>query len=191
MGKEKDVINGLSIWLEQWAKAGAGPNFRVENINEYIANIRWVPHWFEKYFLVKFLDQLAILISTFIVVFLILKKFEFKQNSIILNKNFYYFYFLLVVIFLIWFLKHPTLRYGGYSIVFLVVSIPMAIFFDKIQNKKIFIKKLNFIIILIIVLFNLKNINRIYKEFERGDLYKFTNFPFFRHRRERFFFKKI
>ena len=178
-GKDLDVINGLSIWLEQWAKAGAGPNFRVENINEYIANIRWVPHWFEKYFLVKFLDQLAILISAFIVVFFILKKFEFKRNNIILNRNFYYFYFLLVVIFLIWFLKHPTLRYGGYSIVFLVLSIPVAVFFDKIKDKKKFYKKLNFLIILIIVLFNFKNIDRIYKELERGDLYKFTNFPFF------------
>ena len=26
----------MSIWLEQWAKAGAGPNFRVENVKEYI-----------------------------------------------------------------------------------------------------------------------------------------------------------
>ena len=95
------------------------------------------------------------------------------------------------MIFLIWFLKHPTLRYGGYSIVFLVVSIPMAIFFDKIQNKKNFYKKLNFIIILIIVLFNLKNIDRIYKEFERGDLYKFTNFPFFAIEEKDFFSKKF
>ncbi len=190
-GKDLDVINGLSIWLEQWAKAGAGPNFRVENIDEYIANIQWVPHWFEKYFLVKFLDQLAILITTFIVVFFILKKFEFKQNKIILNKNFYYFYFLLVFIFLIWFLKHPTLRYGGYSIVFLVLSIPVAILFNNIKNKKFYYKKLNFLIILIIVLFNLKNIDRIYKEFKRGDLYKFTNFPFFAVDEKEFSSKKF
>ena len=34
-------------------------------------------------------------------------------------------------------------------------------------------------IILIFILFNIKNINRINKEFERGDMYKFDNFPFF------------
>ena len=32
---------------------------------------------------------------------------------------------------------------------------------------------------LIFILFNIKNINRINKEFERGDMYKFDNFPFF------------
>ena len=33
--EKNDIIN-LSIWLEQCAKAGAGPNFRVENVKEYI-----------------------------------------------------------------------------------------------------------------------------------------------------------
>ena len=121
-GKDIEVINSLSIWLEQWSKAGAGPNFRVENVNEYISNIQWVPNWFEKYFLVKFLDQLAILITTFIVVFLIFKKFKLKTKNININKNIYYFYILITLIFLIWFLKHPTLRYGGYSVFFSYVS---------------------------------------------------------------------
>ena len=98
-GKDIEVIKGLSIWLEQWAKAGAGPNFRVENINEYISNIRWVSHWFEKYFLVKFLDQLGLLIATFFTVFLFLKKFKFTNSSIVINKNIYYFYALIVLIF--------------------------------------------------------------------------------------------
>ena len=42
-GKKISVIDDLSIWLEQWAKAGAGPNFRVENVSEYISNIKWGP----------------------------------------------------------------------------------------------------------------------------------------------------
>ena len=28
---DREHYHGLSIWLEQWAKAGAGPNFQVEN----------------------------------------------------------------------------------------------------------------------------------------------------------------
>ena len=35
-GEKINHIKGLSIWLEQWAKAAAGPNFRVENMMEYI-----------------------------------------------------------------------------------------------------------------------------------------------------------
>ena len=65
------------MWVEQWAKAGAGPNFRVDNVSEYIQKLNWVTNWFDRYFLVKFLDQLALLISTFIVVFFI-KKVKLK-----------------------------------------------------------------------------------------------------------------
>ena len=178
-GKDIEVINGLSIWLEQWAKAGAGPNFRVENINEYISNIRWVPNWFEKYFLVKFLDQLGLLIATFLIVFLFFKKFKLTKGIIFIDKNIYYFYLIIVLIFLVWFLKHPTLRYGGYPVIFLILSIPVSIFFGKFENRIYFNKKLSYLIILVFVLFNLKNISRINNEFERGDLYKFSNFPFY------------
>ena len=43
----------ISLWLEQWAKAGAGPNFRVDNPLIYIQNFNWVPRWIEKYFVGK------------------------------------------------------------------------------------------------------------------------------------------
>ena len=69
--REKNDILNLSIWLEQWAKAGAGPNFRVENVKEYIQNFNWLQNWIDRYFTGKFLDQLAILFSTFILIFFI------------------------------------------------------------------------------------------------------------------------
>ena len=190
-GKKISVINELSIWLEQWAKAGAGPNFQVENVSEYISNIQWVKNWFEKYFLVKFLDQLVLLISSILVIFLFFKKFKLKKKNLNVKKNFYLFYTLIIIIFLIWFLKHPTLRYGGYSIVFLFLSIPIAFIFEKFENKNLFNKKFNLLIILIFILFNVKNINRINKEFERGDMYKFDNFPFFAIEKKEFSPKKF
>jgi len=76
-------------------------------------------------------------------------------------------------------MKLPSLRYGGYSIVFLTLSIPTALIYQKVKNKEFFEKKLKYLVILIIVIFNIKNINRIDKEFKRTDLYKFENFPFF------------
>ena len=169
----------LSLWLEQWAKAGAGPNFRVENPLEYIQNFNWVSHWIEKYFLGKFLEQLELLIAVFFVIFVFFKNFKLKTEVLILDKKILLFYVIILTIFFIWFIKHPSLRYGGYSIVFLTLSIPMALLYQKIKNKNFFRKKLKYLVIFIIVIFNLKNINRIDKEFKRTDLYKFDNFPFF------------
>ena len=54
-------------------KGGRGSKFPSENVSEYISNIQWVKNWIEKYFLVKFLDQLVLLISATLVVFLFLK----------------------------------------------------------------------------------------------------------------------
>ena len=175
----KDMIK-LSIWVEQWSKAGAGPNFRVENVQDYIKNFNWVSNWAEKYFYIKVLDQLAILFSSIIVLFLIFKDFKFNQkNRIKLDKKLIFFYFLILIIFLTWFSKHPTLRYGGYAIVFLIISVPASVIISNFKNRIFFNKRLKFFIIFVIIVFNFKNINRIGKEIERGDHYKFQDFPFF------------
>tara|TARA_B100000242_G_scaffold292807_1_gene269082 strand:- start:1012 stop:2697 length:1686 start_codon:yes stop_codon:yes gene_type:complete len=175
----KDMIK-LSIWVEQWSKAGAGPNFRVENVQDYIKNFNWVSNWAEKYFYIKVLDQLAILFSSIIVLFLIFKDFKFNQkNRIKLDKKLIFFYILILIIFLTWFSKHPTLRYGGYAIVFLIISVPASVLISNFKNRNFFNKRLKFFIIFVIIVFNFKNINRIGKEIERGDHYKFQDFPFF------------
>ncbi len=190
-GKDINVIYELSIWLEQWAKAGAGPNFRVQNVSEYISNVQWVPNWIEKYFFTKFLDQLAFLIFTFLLVLVFFKKIKFNNKISSIDKKTYYFFLILAIIFLIWFFKHPTLRYGGYSIVFLILSIPISFIFEKFENRKSFNKKFNFLIILVVVLFNIKNILRINNEIKREDLYKFSDFPYFAIDKKKFSKKKF
>ena len=174
----KDMKN-LSIWLEQWAKAGAGPNFRVDNVEEYISYFNWVYNWVNKYFLIKFLDQLLILFSSIVVIFVLLKNFRNKKEIYNINKNIFYFYFIIVTIFFIWFYNHPTLRYGGYSAVFLLISIPVALLFYKYKSNIFFEKRIKFLILFVVIIFNIKNITRIEKELNRGDHYKFVNFPFY------------
>ena len=181
----RDMTN-LSIWLEQWAKAGAGPNFRVNNVSEYISHFNWIHNWIHKYFLNKFLDQLLILFSSFVVIFLLSKSFSFKKERNNIHKNIFYFYSLIIIIFLIWFFNHPTLRYGGYSIVFLTLSIPISLIFFKYKNNNNFTKRAKFLVLFVIIVFNLKNITRVDKEFNRGDHYKFTNFPFFSIKKKNF-----
>ena len=180
----------ISLWLEQWAKAGAGPNFRVDDPLEYIQNFNWVSHWIEKYFLGKFLEQLGLLLAVFLIIFLLFKNFKLKNELLILNKKTLCFYLIILSIFFIWFTKHPSLRYGGYSIVFLTLSIPMAIMFQCVKNRNNFRDKFKYFVIFIIIIFNLKNITRIDNEFKRTDLYKFDNFPFFAIPEKKFIFEK-
>jgi len=177
--KSIEDVKGLSIWLEQWSKAGAGPNFRIKNELDYIKDFNWVSNWFQKYFLIKFLDQIAILFTAILLILIYLKKFTISKNKIYFKREFFIFYFLLIIIFYIWFSNHPTLRYGGYSIFYLVVAFPITILFYKLKNSDINLKKFKFIIIFIILIVNIKNFNRINNEIERNDIYKFNNFPFF------------
>ena len=178
-GREKNDIINLSIWLEQWAKAGAGPNFRVENVKEYIENFNWISNWIDRYFVGKFLDQLGILFSTFILIFLIFKNFKTELNKKFSYRNFTLIYSLIFIIFFVWLISHPTLRYGGYSVVFLVISLPISLLFYFFQSKKISGRKLIFVILFVTILFNLKNITRIHKEFNSNDIFRFENFPYY------------
>jgi hypothetical protein len=179
-GKDIEVMKGLARWLEQWAKSGAGPNFRAENLLLYVQNFNWVGNWTKMYFVGKFSDQLGILFASYIIITLLFKKFSFSKSKLAMNyKKIIYFYLILIIIFMVWFTNHPTLRYGGYSIFFLIVTIPISILVTKLTEKKLFSRNFNFFIIFIVVLFNFKNIDRITKEFNRTDMYKFSNFPYY------------
>lgn len=177
--RDKDDITGLSVWLEQWAKAGAGPDFRVDDLSNYIKKLNWLPNWYERYFLIKFLDQLGILFFSFLLIFIIFKSYKTIDLNRVLNKNVMIFFSCIITIFFVWLFKHPTLRYGGYPIVFLLISLPVSFLFYKFVSKNFFQKKFKLLVIIVIILFNFKNIYRINKELNRDDIYKFSNFPFF------------
>ena len=183
--RETNQIAKINLWLEQWSKAGATPNFRVDNPSEYIQYLNWFPNWVDKYFFSKFLDQIALLFFSFIFIFFIFKNSK-KQNITNNLLRFLPFYTIILFIFFIWFFKHPTLRYGGYSIFFLVFSLPISIFFSRYFYKDNFRKR--FLILITIVFFsiNLKNSIRIYKEINRTDQYSFKNFPFFAIQKNKF-----
>ncbi|WP_440653644.1 hypothetical protein [Candidatus Pelagibacter sp. HIMB1506] len=177
--RDLNDVKGLSMWVEQWSKAGASPTYVIENGEEYIKNFNWLSNWIEKYFIVKFLDQIAILGSCIVLIFFLLKKFSLSNEKFLFKREFVLFLSMIVVIFYIWFSNHPTLRYGGYSAFYLLVSFPFAFLFYKLKNNNNERKKIIFIIILVISIVDIKNIIRITKEFKRSDYYNFSNFPFF------------
>ena len=169
-----DEVIKLNDWYEQWSKAGAGPNYRVDDPAEYIKNFNWVSNWFDKYFFNKVSDFLIgiIILSGFVFYFL-------KSNKLIVqtNKKITLLICLILILLFEWFYNHPALRYGGYcliaSLFFIFTSILLdrySIDYDKISKK---------IIILIIITFTIfiyRNVNRINYEVKNYDYKPFQSF---------------
>jgi hypothetical protein len=167
-------------WFELWAKAGATPNYIVNDKENYVKFLNWFPNWISNYFFTKGSDFILIILSISLIFFLFFKNLSERKINEIPKYNYKYVYFILILLFIIWFNKHPDLRYGGYAIVTLLFFIPVSIFLSKFNIKKK--KILNFyayIILFVLIVFNLKNILRIHSEFNRTDRYQFKDFPFF------------
>tara|TARA_B110000977_G_scaffold125183_1_gene160302 strand:- start:4377 stop:6092 length:1716 start_codon:yes stop_codon:yes gene_type:complete len=173
-----ESMNELSIWLEQWSKAGAGPGFRAENLTDYLKGINWVPNWIDRYVFTKVTDQIGILFISILLVFGFLFNFS-KQKKYAFNKEIYIFYVAILLVFFIWFFKHPALRYGGYPVTFFIFSIPVVLFFEKFKIKNNFNRNTKVLLILVFLVLNIKNVSRIKNEFDRNDMYKFSNFPYY------------
>src|SRR5210317_1067379 len=99
----------------------------------------------------KVKDQLLLLISIFFIVFFLLKDLRLKSQKLVIKKKVLFFYGIIMFFFFFCFANHPQLRYGGYSISFLIISIPMALIFQKYESKKFFGKRLKLLLILTIV----------------------------------------
>ena len=65
------------IGIEQWSKAGAGPNYRVDDPENYIQGFNWVGNWFDKYFFNKVSDFLAGILFLLITIFFV---FTYKES---------------------------------------------------------------------------------------------------------------
>ena len=153
----------MNDWYEQWSKAGAGPNFRVDNPETYIKKFNWVSHWFNAYFFNKVSDFIGGLIIMYLIYFsFFLRK---SKKKLINYKNFYLIYLTVLVLFFEWFYNHPALRYGGYVLIFLLFSIPVSVFLEKylFDQKNIKLKVLVLLFITIFV-FILRNTERIISE---------------------------
>ena len=63
-------VERMNNWYQQWAKAGANPNYRVENPEIYIKNFNWVSNWIDMYFFNKVSDFLLGLVFLCLIVWL-------------------------------------------------------------------------------------------------------------------------
>ena len=173
-----DTVKAYKFWFEQWSKAGASPNFRIENPEIYLSNFNWLDGWIERYFFTKVTDFLFL---TFLIITIFYFLFCFqKKMKIIKNKIKYKLFYLFIFLFCLeWFLNHPALRYGGYTILALLAFIPMSFYLSNFNHVfKVFSKKFQFIILLSVIIFVSKNAIRINSENLKYG-YEVFNKPYF------------
>ena len=161
-------VDEMQLWYEQWSKAGATPNFRVDDPELYVSKLNWVSNWINIYFFTKVSDNILsiILIST-ITYFLFthnclkISKFNFSKD----NKVFYY---LILILFFEWFYNHPSLRYGGFALLALIFFIPISIRLNQFQFSALKLKKyVYFILLLTLLIFIGRNVSRINNEYKQ------------------------
>ena len=164
----------MNNWYEQWSKAGATPNFRVENPEIYIQNFNWVTNWTKLYFFNKVSDFILGLFCLLIIVYFVF--YTKKKKKIINNKNIFILFSIFILLFLEWFYNHPALRYGGYCIISLIIFLPFSLILEKFNNsnKKIKIKFLGLILIVTLIFIS-RNLARIDDEIVKYNYKPFTN----------------
>jgi hypothetical protein len=178
-GLKIETVTYLSNWYEIWSKAGAGPNFRIEDPLTYIKHFNWVSNWIDKYFFTKVSDFLFAIFVTMILVLLIYKK-NFNLNFRDYAKKNIILYLLIFLLFVFWFYKFPSLRYGGYILSISIIIIPFSFLFNfKKISYKMISKKFIILFSISILIFISRNILRINKEFNYEAVEKFSSFPFF------------
>ena len=173
---KKEVIE-MKTWYELWSKAGASPNYRVENVDVYLSGLNWVSNWVQNHFFNKISDYMLSLFLIIIICYIFLTNFK---KAIYPKKNFFLFYIVLLSLLFEWFLNHPALRYGGFTLIALSVYIPFSLYMEGKLNLNFKLKKkITFLICLSFAFFSLKNIDRIFKENNKYNYNPFINAHYF------------
>ena len=169
---KKEVLE-MKTWYELWSKAGASPTYRVDNIDIYLSGLNWVPNWIQNYFFNKISDYLLSLLVIIIISLIFLIKYEKKELP---KKKFYLFYLVLIILLIEWFLNHPALRYGGFTLIALSIFVPLSIYIEKKLNFNLILKKkITALIFISFIFFFLKNVDRIFKEYNKYNYNPFIN----------------
>lgn len=177
----KNEVSMMNTHYEWWAKAGGGPSFKSElKKEEYIKNFNWLSNWFDKHFFGKVTDTLLGIFTICLIIFVIF--YFIRNNKTKYHNNNYDFkivYFFIMIFLIEWFLKHPSLRYGGFVIFGLIFFVKFSNYMAKYfyQKSKIFFIHM-LILIIIFSSYNLRNIKRINEEINIYN-YNIKNSPFF------------
>lgn len=172
-GTDKNFVLSVNKWFELWSKAGATPNIVVEDREKYLTNLNWLSNWFNTYFFNKVSDFLLSVTFLSLIYFFTFYK---KNKFLTFNKNLFSIYFFVIFALIEWFLNHPSLRYGGYHLIALLLFFPLC---NIISNMKIqrteFIKKATTLILITFIIFLGRNLIRLNKEYNYYAYNPFNN----------------
>ena len=153
----------MNDWYEQWSKAGANPNFRVENPQEYIQYFNWVNNWFHEYFFNKVSDFILGILFLALIFLLIFRSGE-KNSRFTYYKGEKFLYIIILVLLFEWFYNHPALRYGGYPLLCLSLFLPVSNILSKKKHYKNIFLKTNILLLIGFTIFFGRNVNRLINE---------------------------
>ena len=161
------------MWAKEFYNKDKSKYPKIEDAEVYKKNFTWLKYWVENHFFYKIFEFLIILIS----IILIIYAFFVKEKPRI-KKNFdnYLLLILSILSLYFWFITVPHFRFG-ISIIIIFVYLFFQTFLNlevKLKKKKIFS-----LILFSLIILNIKNFDRINKEINRTDMYKFNNFPFY------------
>ena len=169
-------VQHYSKWFEIWSKSLAGAGYVVDNSRNLTSDFKWVEIWYKNYSK-KYFETIYLLVFISLCFLYFFKSHKIKLKS---NKSFNYVISFVLFILIFWFIKHPTLRYGGYLIHVLIFSLILSKILERTTMTSLNIaKKSKLIVAICLCFFFFKNINRINDEFKRNDQYKFINFPYY------------
>ena len=173
----KQEVQDMKSWYELWSKGGANPNSRVLDPDLYISGFNWVSNWIDIHFFNKISDYLLSLFVICATSYFVLKN---SRNNFVNKKNYKLFYILLICLLIEWFMNHPALRYGGFTLIALIIFIPLSFLLERyIFLTHNFAKKVNFLIICSFIIFFIKNLDRIINENNKYSYNPFKNPQFF------------
>jgi hypothetical protein len=176
----KQEVSIMNTHYEWWAKAGGGPNYKSKlKKKDYINNFNWISNWVDRHFVGKVTDTLLGIFTICLLVFILFYRIRDEQKKNKKNFDLKIVYFFICIFFVEWFLKHPSLRYGGFVLFGLIFFVALSNILSKYHYKKSKIIFVNFLILTIIFgVYNLRNIKRINKEINIYS-YDVKNSPFF------------
>tara|TARA_Y100000992_G_C21269667_1_gene495938 strand:- start:86 stop:1795 length:1710 start_codon:yes stop_codon:yes gene_type:complete len=171
-----DEVKKMNNWYELWSKAGAGPNFRIDNPENYIQFFNWVENWGKIYFFNKVSDLFLGLFLMCLILFIFFYKSSLKKNRFKKIINLKYIYLVILLLFFEWFYNHPALRYGGYSLIVLLIAIPVSNYlYSKQIQLNVFLKRAKIIVLITFIVFFGRNFDRINNEYNKYSFNPFKN----------------
>ena len=161
----------VSASSEAWAKAWPDRINKSRDYLEHLSDYEWIKGWMNNHVKVVIKKLSPITIFAFLLIIYCFFSYERKEKDetkkillLILMVNLFFSLF--------WFFKFPTYRYGAAYLGCSIIIISL-LFLNKLDIKENIKKILATILILICFVVSLKNLNRIFKNFDT----KYVDYP--------------